>query len=156
VVTCIDLLLGRRESGETVIVIGGGLVGCETALWLAQNGKKVTIVEMLPDLLLSNPPIPHMNRIMLLDLLPFYKVEVLKGTKLQEVTDKGAVVSGNGSGKKLIEADNVVLASGLESDNALYKELTGKVARLYAIGDCREPRNIMGAVWDAYELGRTI
>ncbi len=156
VVTCIDLLLGRKEAGENVIVIGGGLIGCETALWLAQNGKKVTIVEMLPDLLLSNPPIPHMNRLMLLDLLPFNGVKIETNTRLEEVTGEGAVVSSESSGKRLIKADTVVLASGLVSDNTLYKELTDKVARLYAIGDCREPRNIMGAVWDAFELGRTI
>jgi 2-enoate reductase len=156
VVTCIDLLLGRKEAGETVIVIGGGLVGCETALWMAQNGNKVTIVEMLPDLLRSDPPIPHMNRIMLLDLLTFNWVNIETNTRLQEITGEGAVVTNESSDTRQIKAETVVLASGLESDNALYKELTGRVARLYSIGDCREPRNIMGAVWDAYELGRTI
>ena len=48
---------------------GGGLVGCETALWLAQMGKDVTVVEMLDDVLTSGKPVPHMNKIMLLDLM---------------------------------------------------------------------------------------
>ena len=43
---------------------GGGLVGCETALWLAQMGKDVTVVEMLDDVLTSGKPVPHMNKIM--------------------------------------------------------------------------------------------
>lgn len=49
VVTAMDLLLGREKAGDSAVVIGGGLIGCETALWLAKQGRKVTIVEMLPE-----------------------------------------------------------------------------------------------------------
>ena len=66
VVTCIDLLLGKKEAGESVVVVGAGLIGCETALWLAKQGKKVTIVEMLSEPLIATPPIPHANRVKLL------------------------------------------------------------------------------------------
>ncbi|MFC1920447.1 FAD-dependent oxidoreductase [Chloroflexota bacterium] len=156
VITCIDLLLGKKEVSRTAVVIGGGLIGCETALWLSQNGKEVTIVEMLPELMLSDPPVPHMNRIMLLDLLAYNNVKIETGARLQEITNEGIIVTEDAYGKKEINADTVVIATGLESEDKLYKSLAGKVARLYAIGDSREPRNIMGAVWDGYEVGSSI
>lgn len=59
VVTASDVLLGEEDCGEQVIVVGGGLVGCETALWLAQNGKKVTIVEAMDKLMAVNKPLCH-------------------------------------------------------------------------------------------------
>ncbi|HQP00583.1 MAG TPA: FAD-dependent oxidoreductase, partial [Caldisericia bacterium] len=89
VATATDVLLGNKEVGEKVVVVGGGLVGCETALWLAQQGKKVTIVEMLSDLMIAGLPVPHANRIMLIDLLKFNKVEVITNHSLMEVTDEG-------------------------------------------------------------------
>ena len=75
---------------------------------------------------------------------------------MQKVTDEGVVVNGNGNGTKVIRADTVVLASGLSRDNDFYCSLVGKFPEVYDIGDCQEPRNIMGAIWDGYELGRTL
>ena len=57
---------------------------------------------------------------------------------------------------KTIKADTVVLALGLEPNDELYQALRDKVAYLYALGDCRVPQNIMGAVWDGYEVGRAV
>ena len=156
VFTCIDLLLGKKKAGNVTVVIGGGLIGCETALWIADNSKEVTIVEMLPELMTSDPPIPHMNKVMMLDLLAMNKVNIETGARLQEITGEGVIIAGEAFGKKVIQADTVVLASGLKSDDELYRSLAGKVPRLYAIGDCREPRNVMGAVWDGYEVGSSI
>jgi 2-enoate reductase len=156
VFTCIDVLLGRKKVGQTVVVIGGGLVGCETALWLAEKGKEVTLVEILPELMASDPPVPQMNRQMLLDLLALNKVKIMTGARVQEITREGIIVAGETSIQTMIKADNVVLASGLESDDGLYQALRGQVAQLYAVGDCREPRNIMGALWDGYEVGRAV
>ncbi len=66
VVTCIDGFLGKKQIGETVVVIGGGLEGCEMAAWLSQKGKTVTLIEQLPNLV-SN--IHRANRVMLMDML---------------------------------------------------------------------------------------
>ena len=56
--TCIDVLLGKKEAGESPVVIGGGLIGCEVALWMAEQGKRVTLAEMLPELMPGDPPVP--------------------------------------------------------------------------------------------------
>lgn len=156
VVTAIDLLLGKKKAGDTAVVIGGGLVGCETALWLAEQGKKVTIVEMLGDLMKAGNPVPHANKTMLLDLLRYHEVDIYTGTTLTEVTEDGVVVMDSNSNKITIPADTVVIAIGLRPNNKLYNSLLGKTPNLYIIGDSRKPQNIMYAVWDAYEVCREL
>jgi 2-enoate reductase len=155
VFSCIDVLLGKKKTGKSVVVVGGGLVGCETALWLAQQGKQVTVVEMLPELMLGGITVPRMNRFMLIDLLAFNKVKVLTNSCVNEITESRVGITGKGA-NKMLKADTIVLAVGLQSDNALAKELQGKYVHLYVIGDCREPRNVMGAIWDGCEVGRTV
>jgi len=156
VVTCIDLLLGTREAGESVVVVGAGLIGCETALWLAKQGRKTTVVEMLPEPLITPPTLFNANKLMLLDLLALNNVRIEVNTCIQEVADDGVITIDKDSKRKVIEADAVVLAVGLKPDDQLYKSLIGKVANLYALGDCQEPRRIMGAIWDSYEVARSI
>jgi 2-enoate reductase len=71
--------------------------------------------------------------------------------------DDGIVVSEKQGDKKRVECDTVVLAVGLKADDRLYQSLAENFPRLhYSIGDCAEPRNIMTAVWDGFEVGRTI
>jgi 2-enoate reductase len=154
--TAIDLLLGKKKAGEKVLVLGGGLIGCETALWLARQGKKVTIVEPLHDLLIAGIPVQHMNRLMLLDMLKFYKVNVFTHTSLSEVTEEGAIVMDRDFGKRNLPADTVVIAAGLKPEQELYRALQGQTPNLFLIGDSRKAQNIMNSVWDAYEVARMI
>ena len=157
VITCIDLMLGKKKTGKDVVVIGGGLVGCETALWLAESGKYVTILEILPELMTGGLPVPLMNHTMLIDLLALNNVNVLTGVNVQEITEGSIVVTDNGENShRRIEADTVVIASGLKSDDGLYEKLAAQFSHVYAIGDCQEPRNIIGAIWDGYEVGRIV
>lgn len=156
VITAVDLLSGRKPSGQTAVVVGGGLIGCETALWLAQQGKRVTVVEALPELMRSGMEIIEMNRLMLLDLLAFHNVGVITGARLQKIDGENVIVKHEEAGDRSLSADTVVLAVGLKPENGLYQQLAGEFARIYQLGDCREPRNIMGAIWDAYEVARGI
>ncbi len=155
VVTDSDLLLGNRKAGGKAVVVGGGMVGCEVALWLAQQGKGVTVVEMLPELMTATH-VPHPNRIMLLDLLKLRGVEALTDHCLLEVTDEGAVLMSGTSGKREVKADTVVLSVGLRPNRDLYDALRGKVPNLHLIGDARKAHNIMNSIWDAYEVARGI
>ncbi|MDR3551942.1 MAG: FAD-dependent oxidoreductase [Clostridia bacterium] len=150
-----DVLLGNKNTGKTVVVIGGGLVGCETALYLAKQGKAVTVVEMLGDLLISGRTVPHMNRIMLIDLLKFHQVTTMTKTLLLEVNGQGAVVL-CGSCRKYLPAESIVVSAGYRPDDALYRRLSGKIPELYRIGDARDAGTIMTAIWEAYEIGRSV
>ena len=156
VFTAMDLLLGKGKMGDSVVVVGGGLIGCETALWLAKQGTMVTIVEILPELMVAGLPVPHENRMMLLELLAANNVSMLTNTGIQEVIAEGAIISSEIFKKRTIKADTVVLALGLKPDDELYESLRRKVAHLHVLGDCREPRNIMGAIWDSYEVAHLI
>lgn len=157
VCTCVDLLLGKREAGTRNVVVGGGFVGCETALWLAQQGKDVTIVEMMPELIRGGVSVPQMNRAMLLDLLAFHGVRIMTGTSMQEVTDFGMVTVDRAFQRGIQEADRIILALGMAPNQAFYEEaLGGSVPRVFAVGDCREIRNVYGAVWDGFEVGRNL
>ncbi len=151
VTTAIDLLLGKTEAGESVVVVGGGLVGCETALYLAQDGKKVTVVEILDSVARD---MFSANRTHLLKLLADVGVEVLTNTKVLEIRDEGLTLAGNNRSE--VEADTIVLAVGLEPRRELLETLPDKVAEVYTIGDCVQPRRVMSAIWEGFRTARLI
>ncbi|MBP2628171.1 MAG: 2-enoate reductase [Firmicutes bacterium] len=150
-----DVLTGIVNPGKDIIIVGGGLVGCELALWLARDGKNVTIVEVQDKLLALNGPICHANSDMLQQLIPYNGIKVLTSSRIIETTDKGALVDVNGNKQEII-TDSVLLAVGYSSVNLLYDELKYEIADLYLIGDARKVSNIMYAIWDAYEVAANI
>jgi 2-enoate reductase len=83
------------------------------------------------------------------------KVDILTGADIREITGEGIIVKSGGP-EKTIKADTVVIATGLKPDDELYKTLKGQFSNVYIVGDSREPRNIMGAIWDGFEVGRTL
>jgi len=153
VATASEILLGKRKAGERVAIIGGGEVGCELAWFLAEQGRKVTIIEM------QNAVASGMNlfsRFYLLNKLDGLGVEIAVGTTAEEITDKGvAVVDMNGD-RKVIEADTVVLAVGFRSNNGLAKELRGMVPEVYRIGDCVKLGKIKGAIHSGARVAHRI
>jgi len=154
--TATEVLLKKKSVGQKVVVLGGGLVGCETAISLAMDGKDVTIVEMLPELMGAGMPVPHSNKIMVLDMLKFHNVKTVLNTSMQKVKDGAIEVMDRNFKKSTIPADTVVISAGLKSNNALYKDVASTVPDTYVIGDASSARNIMYAIWDAYELARSI
>jgi 2-enoate reductase len=150
VVSSIDLLLGKKEAGKSVAVIGGGLVGCEISLWLANLGKKIKIVELLADM--ANGSTFYANRDMMLDLLKEKEVEFIINSKLDEVMDEGISIVDKNLTRRTIRCDTVVLASGLEPERELYESLLGEETEFLVIGDCKEPRKIRNAIWDGYHI----
>jgi 2-enoate reductase len=150
VITAIDLFLGKKEVGKNVVIVGGGLVGCETGLWLAENGKKVTIVEMLPEIAQGDFPA---NRTMLIDLLIKNKVEIITNSSICKITDEGVAIINKNFIIKIISCNTVVLALGLKPEDKIYSLLSREFSEIYKIGDCKEPHRILDAIWDGYYLG---
>lgn len=153
--TATDYLLGRKNAGVKVVVVGGGLSGCETALWLKQQNKQVTLIEMLPELMGGVDPVPHPNKTMLLDMLNFNGVTALTNTRLHKITNEGVEVIHSNLREKVIPADSIVISVGMQSDQELFREM-GARSNIYLIGDSRDPKNILNAIWNAYEVTRTI
>jgi len=151
--TAIDVLLGRKEVGESVVVLGGGLVGSEIALHLARQGKKVTIVEILNSVAHD---MFQMNRMHLLVLLADNNVKILTETTLVEILDDSVVIIDKNGNKSKIENDTVVLALGFKPNRELVEALKDKVPEIHAIGDCEEPRRVINAIWEGFRFARLI
>jgi NADPH-dependent 2,4-dienoyl-CoA reductase/sulfur reductase-like enzyme len=152
VMTAVDLLRGKKQAGENVAIIGGGAVGAETALYLAQMGKKVTLIEMLG---IIAADIFDESRKQLLQLLDKYNVTQLTESKVVEITGGGVIVDTR-SGNQVIQADTVVLALGLCSETRLLENLRQTGRKVVAIGDCVFPRRIMDAIWEGYRKARIV
>ena len=148
VVTAWEVLSGK-ETGNRVVVVGGGMVGCETADFLAEQGKKVTVVDMLP---VIAQDMEFVRRGMLLDRFAEYPVEVKMNTKIKEIV-AGGVTTGD---DEKITADTVVLALGVTAHRELELHLSNKAWTLYCVGDCDTPGNIMTAVHRAFHLTRKL
>jgi 2,4-dienoyl-CoA reductase-like NADH-dependent reductase (Old Yellow Enzyme family)/thioredoxin reductase len=146
VVSVDDILLEGRPVGDRIVVVGGGGVGCETAHFLALRGKKVTILEMLPRI--ANEVV-HPNRNCLVQELQKCGVQTLLNTKVTAVAGNMVRFEQNGK-ESTISADNIVFATGAESESSLYTELCGKVPLIEIIGDARKPRQIIDAVREGF------
>lgn len=149
--TAADVLNGKVTCGDRVTIVGGGLVGCETALWLAKQGKQVTIVEALDKLLAVNGPLCHANSEMLEALIPYNNIQVVTSAKVQHF-ENGVLTAQTPEGECKLEADDVILCVGYKEEDSLYKELEFSVPELYCLGDARKVANIMYAIWDAFEV----
>ena len=153
--TAADVLTQKSDPGRKTVIVGGGLVGCETAIWLADKGIEVTIVEALNKLLALNGPLCHANSDMLEALVPYKGIEVFTSSKVVHTTEKGVLINHNGEEKEL-EADSVILAVGYLPEASLYRELNEEIADIHLLGDARNVANIMYAIWDAYEVASTV
>lgn len=155
VYTASQVLLKEKDCGESTVIVGGGLVGCETALWLARHGRKVTIVEALDKILAVNGPLCHANKDMLERLVPFNGVEVVTGAKVKSYQD-GVLTAETDEGEKKISCNSVILAVGYREEDSLYRQLEFDVPEIYLLGDARKVSNIMYAIWDAFEVANHI
>jgi 2-enoate reductase len=153
VATAAELLLGEKKAGQKVIVIGGGLVGCEVALYLARKGKTVTIVEILDRILHD---VFVINRMHLEKLIKEARVEILTGCNIQEITGEGISATLKSGGNSIIKANTIVIAAGYKANSEFLDELKAKMPEAYGIGDCVEADKVIGAIWKAYRIARLV
>jgi len=145
-----DVLSDGKAVGARVLVVGGGGTGAEIADLLSEIGKKVTLVEMLEDI--ASDLVNHLQHY-LKQRLNQKGVTVLTRTQVKAL-GKGYVMIEDATGaRRLDDFDTIVLALGSEKPNdTIYKNLEGKVPELYVIGDARQPREIVDAVYEAEEI----
>ena len=153
---CIEVLNGQKELGQHIAILGGGLVGCEIALWVTGQGYAATIIERLPALMSAGPLISKENKQMTIDLLAYQGIDVLLNTTINRVEGNQLQLTDNKNGTRQIEFDTLVIAVGMQSDHQLFLEADQKFNNVRRIGDCLQPRNIQGAIWDAYEVMRRL
>lgn len=155
VLGCMEAFAHPEKVGQKVMVIGGGLVGCEMALDYAQDGKEVMVVEALPKLLSAGILSPIPNGQMIPDLFEHHHVTVLEKHRLSAVENGKVILESDGQ-KKVLDADTVVIAVGFRPAPSMAQELQGCGAVVYEIGDGQKVSTILHAVWDGYEVGNNI
>jgi 2-enoate reductase len=147
------LLRSDKIRDKDAVVIGGGDVGCETAIVLKRNGNRVTIVEKLTelmDLVEMKYHVKVMNR-----MLKEEGVSVLLNAQVDEIKED-AVILKEGKNKKQLKADHVVIAVGMETDKDRVSSLKSSCEVSYVIGDAEEPHTIREAVHEGDRIGRLI
>jgi len=152
VVMAQDIGKEDKEIGKKVIVVGGGQVGCETGLDLAQKGKEVTVLEML-DAVAVDANIPHRAALMI-ELDKYLTLQT--GTRCTAITDKGVVCVDNKGNEKTFEADSVIIAVGMKSLSDEAEEMRDLAPDFFRIGDCLKPRKILHAVRAGYDAAMSI
>ena len=146
-VEAVDYLLGRKSVGDRVVIIGGGLTGCEIAYDLALKGKKSVIVEMQDDIL-KVMGLSAANSNMLREIIRYYGIEVHVSTALREIRE-GEVLAKDESGEVLhIPADSVILSVGYVPG----AELDTGEARVHVLGDAHKVGNLMTVIYEAYDV----
>ena len=181
VVMAWDVLTGQVDTGKEVIIIGGGAVGLETALFLARKGtlhpdtlhflmfnqaesfptlhsllyqglKKITVVEMLKSI---GQDIGLSTRWTIRQDLARHSVKTLTNANAKEITAEGVIVNREGN-EILIRGNTVVIATGTRAVNDLYEKLKERVPEIYLIGDAKAPRKALEAVAEGLAVGRTV
>jgi len=148
VATANEILLGKKQFGSRILIVGGGMVGCETADFLGEYGADITIVEMLPQI--AQDVVFNVNYF-LQKRLKEYGVKVLANTKLKEIRKDTVIVEKDGAETELGPFDTVILAVGFASVNDLEAQLKDKV-EVHVIGDAKEPRKALEAIFEGSQV----
>ncbi len=145
-IEAIDFLLDNSLAGEKVVVVGGGLTGCEIAYELYLQGKKPVIVEMQDDLV-TTPGVALPNTSYLRDFFKANKVPVYLETKTTEITDTSVTVMTNDGKTETIPADSVILSVGYKP-----APLAEKAKHVHVIGDAKKVGNLRTVIWGAWDI----
>ena len=147
-----EILRGKDPIQEPILVLGAGLVGCEAADLLSEAGKKVILIEVLPEIGTGGDADTkaYFN-------LKFKKngVEVFTGSNLDRVEDNIAVLQ-RGKEEIRVQVGTVVCAVGADPNGELYDELLSAGLSVSKIGDCIQPRTILEAIQEGFQAGRSI
>lgn len=144
-----DILCGNEVvCGKKVLVVGGGLVGCETAEFLTSYGNNVTIVEMGPEFAAGGSKAPKLT---LLARLKQAGVTMLPNTKLVGITEN-EISCFNGEEVKLSGFQYIVFALGSRSENTMKEKLASTGKEYYVLGDANAVKDARFAIFDAAKL----
>ena len=150
VISAIDALNGV-EVGMNTIILGGGLVACETALHLKSLKKDVKIIIRKGDIVNN---LNWVNRTNLIELMQLSKIEIINNTEIIEVGNTLKLLS---NGKvNILRYDTLIVAIGALPNSEIYDKLSQEVLEIHKIGDCNKPGRLLNAIWDGYNKARLI
>ena len=147
-IEAVDYLLGTKSVGDQVVVVGGGLTGCEIAYDLYLNGKKPMIVEMQDDLI-TTKGVCLANTSYLRDFFKTNSVPVYLETGVNEICDDGVVLKNKAGELFKVAADSVILSVG-------YRPNPVAVKGVHVIGDADNVGNLRTVIWGAWDVAMKI
>lgn len=139
--------------GKRVVIIGGGVHGLQTAVFLVKRGRKVTVAETaekMGELVIEN------HKVRLFGWLEQKGVELFSGVKYEEITGEGLTITTSEGDKKTLAADTIIPALPMLPDRKLFNSLEDTAPEVYQIGDCGNPALIIDAIGDGSRIGRVI
>ena len=146
----VDYLLGNKEAGDQVVIIGGGLTGCEIALDLFRKGKHPMIVEMKDDLIaVKNMCLA--NTSYLRDCFKTNKVPVYLNAAVREITETEVIIEDENKQTVRLPADSVIMSVGYHP-----VPLLEKAKHVHLLGDCKKVGNVRSAIWGAWDIAMKI
>lgn len=156
----VKVFLGEEKlPAGRVVIVGGGLVGCELAVYLTEEKgyTDVTVIEGASELMSGGyEPMPLPNKLMLIDLMKFHGVKVLTSTMLDHIDGNKVYVKRSGE-MSALETDSVVMSIGFDANDELYREINENIPKkVWLLGDAKMPSNIMFGIRDANAIAREI
>lgn len=151
--TAVEILRGRTLYGKNVVVVGGGMTGAETAVFLAVQGCNVTIIEMAPEIITDAVAQP---KLCLLNDIKKYNIKVHTHTKLTRVGEGAVYAEEYGEPVEFKRIDMVVNAMGVRSNNPLEKELEGCGCKVVVVGDASSTKNGYKNIREGFNAGNGI
>ena len=148
-----DILDGKVKPGSKCVIIGGGQVGAETAHFLSQMLKNVTVVEMR-DSIASDAPIAiqwHLTK-----ALKNRDVTLLTGSSVVRIEEDAVVVKDAHGVESAIPADTIVIAAGYRASNPLETTLVAENFKVQVVGDAKQARNVLAATKEGYLAGKSV
>lgn len=153
VISAEDALLERRAVGKRVLIIGGGLAGCEVADLLSGRGNSVILVEML-EYIIPHPDPP--SSFFLRERLKKQGVEIWTSRKVTEISGDKVTLEKKGEEKTVEPVDTVIFAVGYESSRDLAEKMKASPFKIRVIGDALQPRDALEAIYEGAKVGREI
>ena len=147
-IDAIEYLRGEKEVGENVVIIGGGLTGCEIAYDAVLNKKKPVIIEA-QQYILNMPLLCAANSNMLKEIIRYYEIPVYTSAKVLKITDNEVVIEKDGK-EQIIVADTVVKSIGYNNSGVETK------GNFHVIGDAEKVGNLKDVIWTAYDLANEL
>lgn len=145
-----EYLLGTRKAGDRVVIIGGGLTGCEIALDLFRKGKHPAIVEMKDDLIaVKNMCLA--NTSYLRDCFKTNQIPVYLNASTKSISEKEVLVETKDQGPVTLPSDSVIMSVGYHPMPLLEKD-----RHVHLLGDCRKVGNVRSVIWGAWDIAMKI
>jgi NADPH-dependent 2,4-dienoyl-CoA reductase/sulfur reductase-like enzyme len=154
VLSALDTHWQPEKVGDKVVIIGGGLVGCDTGLHLAAEGKKVVLVEMMDELAVDAT---ESHRIALFEEMKQHNIEVHTGLRCADIVTDGIHTKDRDDNDQFFAADTVVVAVGMKSlTDEAFRLCDAAPRQYFLIGDCVQPRKVKEAVHEGYHAAMDI